>query len=159
MTSFADIAQPFVDMAHKIVWCNVATVDKKGRPRSRILHPLWEYDGTELVGWIMTGQTPIKVAHLQASAHVSCNYWTPEHDTCLAECHAQWVDDDQVKAQVWDKFLNGPAPVGYDPSMIPGWENSQSPGFAVLKMLPWRLRVMPAAAMLTGEGTQVWQNK
>lgn len=41
--------------------------------------------------------------------------------------------------------------------MIPGWDDSESPGFAGLKLEPWRLRVMPGAAMLSGEGILVWQ--
>ncbi len=157
MATFEEIAEPFVEMAHKIVWASVATVDKQGRPRSRILHPIWELDDNGLVGWIATGQTPIKLAHLTVSPYVSCNYWTPQHDTCMAECAAAWVEDAAIKAQVWDKFVNAPEPVGYDPAMIPGWENAESPGFAVLKLDPWRLRVMPAAAMLTGEGTLSWR--
>ncbi len=157
MASFAEVAGPFVEMAHKIVWCSVATVDKQGRPRSRILHPIWELDDQGLVGWIATGPTPVKLAHLQASPYVSCNYWTPAHDTCMAECAAGWVDDAATKAAVWDKFVSAPEPVGYDPAMIPGWDNAQSPGFGVLKLDPWRLRVMPAAAMVTGEGTISWR--
>ena len=157
MTTLAEIGQPFVDMAHQIVWCTVATVDKQGRPRSRVLHPIWEFDGAHLVGWIATGATPIKVSHLQASPYVSCNYWSPQQDTCMAECSAQWVEDASTKAAVWEKFVNGPEPVGYDPAMIPGWENATSASFAALKLTPWRVRVMPAAAMLTGEGTLLWQ--
>ena len=45
MTELEDVAPAFVEMAHRIVWCSVATVDHQGRPRSRILHPLWEWDG------------------------------------------------------------------------------------------------------------------
>jgi len=157
MASLNEIAQPFLEMAHKIVWCAVATVDAQGRPRTRVLHPIWEIVDDELVGWIMTGATPVKVAHLRASPFVSCNYWTPQQDTCLAECAAQWVDDLETKKAVWDKFANGPEPVGYDPSMIPGWESAESETFSVLRLDPWRLRVMPGAAMLTGEGTLVWQ--
>ena len=156
MASLSEIAQPFVDMAHQIVWCNVATVDKKGRPRSRILHPIWDYDGDNLTGWIATGATPIKLAHLEQSPYVSCNYWTPAHDTCMAECAAEWVGDAETKAYVWDRLAKGPEPVGYDPAMIPGWESSESETFAALKLTPWRVRVMPAAAMLTGEGTLLW---
>lgn len=157
MATLNEIAQPFVDMAHQIVWCTVATVDKQGRPRSRVLHPIWELVDGVPVGWIATGATATKVAHLNASAYVSCNYWTPAQDTCVAECAASWVEDAAGKAAVWDKLANGPAPVGYDPAMIPGWENSESPTFAALKLEPWRIRVMPAAAMMTGEGTLVWQ--
>ena len=42
MAGFSETASAFVKMAHEIVWCNVATIDKKGRPRSRVLHPIWE---------------------------------------------------------------------------------------------------------------------
>lgn len=157
MATLGEITEPFITMAHKIVWCAVATTDKQGRPRTRILHPIWEEVDGKPLGWIATGATPVKVAHLAHSPYVSCNYWTPEHDTCLAECAATWVDDQATKTSVWDKFVNGPAPVGYDPAMIPGWDNAESPGFSVLKLDPWRIRVMPAAAMLTGEGTLVWQ--
>ena len=40
----------------------VATVDPDNRPRSRVLHPIWEWDGEELVGWVATAPTPLKVA-------------------------------------------------------------------------------------------------
>ena len=159
MTAFNEIAPAFVEMAHSIVWCTAATVDTKGRPRSRVLHPIWEWNDDDLTGWIMTGPTPIKLAHLEASPHLSCNYWTQSHDTCVAECRAQWANDGVTKQMVWDLFANGPAPVGYDPSIIPGWDNPESPGFAVLKLDPWRLRVMPGAVMMEGkaEMLQTWR--
>ncbi|TNF90056.1 MAG: pyridoxamine 5'-phosphate oxidase family protein, partial [Gammaproteobacteria bacterium] len=51
-----------------------------------------------------------------------------------------------------------PEPVGYDPSIIPGWENAASESFAVLKLDPWRLRVMPGSVLLAGEGeVLVWE--
>ena len=156
MTTLTEITQPFIAMAHKIVWCTVATVDRDGRPRSRVLHPIWEEVDGAPVGWVATGPTPTKVAHLANSPYVSCNYWSPQQDTCVAECAAAWVEDAATKAAVWDKFVNGPAPVGYDPAMIPGWEDAGSPGFAALRLEPWRIRVMPGEAMLTGEGTLIW---
>ena len=85
MTTLNEIAPAFIDMAHRIVWCSAATVDAKGRPRARVLHPIWQWDGAELTGWIATGPTPIKRAHLAASPHLSCNYWSPNQDTCVAE--------------------------------------------------------------------------
>ena len=159
MAELTEIGPAFLELAHRIVWCTVATVDAAGRPRSRILHPVWEFDGTRVTGWIATGPTATKLANLKASPFVSCNYWTPQQDTCVAECAASWVTDDAGKAAVWDRLKNAPAPVGYDPAMIPGWESSESPGFAGLKLEPWRLRVMPGSAMLDGQGTLVWQQK
>jgi len=153
MSEFNETAKAFVQMAHEIVWCSVATIDKKGRPRSRVLHPIWELKGEDLIGWIATGPTPIKKAHLNVSAYVSCNYWASNQDTCVAECHASWVEDLEGKKNIWDKFVNGPAPVGYDPSIIPGWESAGSENFAGLRLDPWRLRVMPGSVMMSGSGT------
>ncbi len=147
-----DIAPAFVDMAHEIVWCSVATVDTAGRPRTRVLHPIWEWDGRELVGWIGTGPTPTKRAHLNVTPNVSLSYWAPSQDTCQAECRADWVFEDNERTRIWELFKNAPAPVGYDPAMIPSWEGPTSPSFAALKLTPWRLRVFPGSVLLTGTG-------
>lgn len=152
MNTLVETAPAFVEMAHRIVWCTAATVDREGRPRSRILHPLWQWDGTTLVGWIATGPTPIKRAHLAAHPYLSCNYWTPTHDTCVAECRASWASDDTTRTRIWNAFKTAPAPVGYDPAIIPGWDGPESPSYAVLKLEPWRLRVMPGTVMLRQEG-------
>lgn len=153
MTPLGEIAPAFVGMAHAIVWASVATVDSDGRPRSRVLHPIWTWDGTDLIGWIATVPTPVKRAHLDAHPEVSLNYWTPSHDTCSAECHAQWYLDDDTRRTVWDMFANGPEPVGYDPRIIPQWSDGPtSEQFAVLRLTPYRLRVMPGVVMTKGEG-------
>ena len=158
MSDLAKVGPAFLDMAHQIVWCTAATVDASGRPRSRVLHPIWEWDGNALTGWIATGPTPIKRAHLDAHPYVSCNYWAPSQDTCVAECDAEWCFDMPTRERIWDLFANGPEPVGYDPSIIPGWENAASEAFAVLKLDPWRLRVMPGSVLLAGEGdVLVWE--
>ena len=150
MTDLTVIAPAFVKMAHEIVWCSAATVDAKGRPRSRVLHPIWQWEHGALTGWIATGPTPIKRAHLEASPYLSCNYWAPTQDTCMAECRAEWAFDDATRRMVWDLFANAPAPVGYDPAIIPGWDDASSPTFAALKLDPWRLRVMPGTALMDG---------
>ena len=56
VASFGEIEQEFMDRVSSIVWCSVATVDRKGRPRSRILHPICE----GATGWIATGRNPFK---------------------------------------------------------------------------------------------------
>ena len=159
MTGLTKIAPAFVEMAHRIVWCSAATVDRRGRPRSRILHPLWHWDGQALTGVIATSPTPTKRAHLEQSPHVSLCYWAPSQDTCLAECRASLVLDDAIRMQVWNAFKQAPGPVGYDPAIIPPWKGGPtSPAFAVLKVEPWRLRVMPGSVMLGGGGeTLVWR--
>jgi hypothetical protein len=150
--SLQEVAPAFVEMAHLIVWCSVATVDRQGRPRSRILHPIWDWDGNDLVGWIATGPTPLKRAHLERSPYVSCNYWNETHDTAAAECRAEWCFDDETRIAIWDKFKTAPAPVGYDPAIVPVWTSPTADTFAVLKLEPWRLRVFPGSVLLTGQG-------
>jgi len=146
----AQVAPAFVEMAHRIVWCSAATVDTSGRPRTRILHPIWEWDGAQLTGWVGTGPTPAKRAHLAAHPYASCNYWSPNHDTCLAECAAELVFDEAVRTDVWNRFVHAPEPVGYDPSILPQWNSPIGDEFVALKLAPWRLRVMPGEVMMQG---------
>ncbi len=153
MNELASVAPAFVEMAHRIVWCNVATVDGRGRPRSRILHPIWQWDGERLVGWVGTSPTPVKRAHLEANPHVSVSYWAPSHDTCSAECRATLLLDDETRIMVWELFRNGPPPVGYDPGIVPTWGSSTSESFAALRLDPWRLRVFPGTVLLGQGGT------
>ena len=153
VTPLNRIAPSFVTMAHSIVWASVATVDADSKPRTRILHPYWEWDGTDLFGWVATVPSPIKRAHLAVHPDVSVSYWTTTHDTCSAECLVEWYSDDDTRASVWQKFATAPPPVGYDPSIIPFWKDGPtSDQFAVLRLAPYRLRVMPGAVMTEGAG-------
>ena len=154
MPPLAEVAPAFVEMAHTIVWTAVATADPDGRPRSRVLHPFWRWDGEDLVGWVATGPTPVKRAGLETSPFVSCTYWAPSHDTCTADCEATWHFDEETRRMVWETFAGSPPPLGYDPSMIPGWDGPMSPGFAALRLTPYRIRVMPGSVLL-GQGGEV----
>jgi hypothetical protein len=158
MNSLTDVAPAFVEMAHRIVWCSAATVDAQGRPRSRILHPIWQWDGGRLVGWIGTSPTRTKRAHLQASPYISLNYWAPSHDTCVAECRASWAFDAETRTTVWELFRSAPSPLGYDPAIIPSWTSPTAEAFAALRLEPWHLRVFPGS-VLRGQGGPVltWQ--
>jgi hypothetical protein len=153
MAELSKVAPAFLEMAHRIVWCSVATINSENRPMSRVLHPIWEWDGDELVGWIATGPTPIKRAHLANSPYVSLNYWTPSQDTCTADCRATWMFDKETRTKIWNLLLHTPPPVGYDPKLIPAWTSPDVDAFAVLKLEPWRLRVFPGTVLLqqTGE--------
>ena len=139
-------------MAHRIVWCTTATVDPSGAPRTRVLHPIWEFDGDTLTGWIATSPASPKAVDLAHEPRVSITYWAPDHDTCTADCDTVWETDAADRAAGWQRFASGPAPVGYDPSIIPGWASPDSPGFGILRLEPVRLRVMPGSLMMAGVG-------
>ncbi len=154
MNELQQVAPAFIEMAHQIVWCSAATVDQKGRLRSRILHPIWQWDGAALTGWIATATTPLKRAHLKHSPYISLNFWQPNQDSCAAECQASWAFEKETRARIWNLFLTTPEPVGYDPAIVPAWDSPESEAFAVLRLTPWRLRVFPGSVLL-GQGGMV----
>jgi hypothetical protein len=133
------VQKEFLDRAHRIVWCSVATVGPDHRPRTRILHPIWElYD--ELTGWIVTRATPVKVRHLAHSPYVSCSYWEPGHEVAVADCDAEWVTDAVTRQRVWELYRDAPAPLGYDFwSVFPDGPSGESP--SLLRLTPYRLRL------------------
>jgi hypothetical protein len=149
----SDVAPAFVSMAHSVVWCTVATVGADGRPRTRVLHPIWEWDGERLEGWIATSPQSPKAADLAANPHVSLTYWAPSQDTCTADCDAVWTNDEASRRAGWERFATGPAPVGYDPAIIPGWSSPDAAGFGILHLRPSWLRVMPGSVLMTGQGS------
>jgi hypothetical protein len=145
----------FTEVAHRIVWCTVATVDRRNRPRSRVLHPYWEIAGGELTGWITTRPTPLKVAHLAHSPFASCSYWDATQDVAVAECRAEWVVDVAVKEHAWDLFRAAAEPLGHDPYAI--WpEGPDDPGAGVLRLTPWRLRVAGMETLLGRSPALTW---
>ena len=153
MESLPTVAPAFVEMAHRIVWCTVATVDPDGRPWTRVLHPVWEWDGTRLTGWIATDPTSPKRAHLDAHPEVALTYWDPSQDTCSARCAASWELGAEEKRAGWDRFVRAPAPVGYDPRLIPQWTAPDVDRFGILRLEPQWLRVLPGSLMTSGSGT------
>jgi general stress protein 26 len=145
----------FVAVAHRIVWCTVATVDRRNRPRSRILHPFWQHGADGLVGWITTRPTALKVAHLVHSPYVSCSYWDATHDVAVAECRAEWVDDVETKAHAWELFRAADEPLGHDPYTI--WpDGPENPDAGVLRLRPWRIRVAGMETLLGRAPALTW---
>ncbi|MFN0090939.1 MAG: pyridoxamine 5'-phosphate oxidase family protein [Acidimicrobiales bacterium] len=152
MTALSVAAPAFVEMAHRIVWCTAATVDARGRPATRVLHPIWEWDGATLNGWVATSPQSPKAEHLAATPYLSLTYWSPDQDTCTADCTTDWDAKPEARRALWDRFANAPAPLGYDPSIIPGWTSPDADSFGALRLTAWRLRVMPGTLLTAGAG-------
>jgi hypothetical protein len=152
----------------------VATVGPDNRPRSRILHPIWELSDDELTGWIVTRATPVKVRHLAYSPYVSCSYWEPGHEVAVADCAAQWVTDTATRQRVWELYRNAPPPLGYDfwsvfpdgPSPVMGSSspmtrrdgvaasNTESP--SLLRLTPYRLRLADVETLSGRKTASAW---
>lgn len=152
MASLHTVAPAFVEMAHRLVWSVAATVDERGRPRTRVLHPIWEWAGERLTGWVATSPLSPKRRHLADHPYMSFTYWAPSQDTCTADVEVAWLEDPDDLEEVWNRFAAGPQPVGYEPSIIPGWDSPEAEAFGALRLDPYRLRVMPGSVLLAGEG-------
>lgn len=154
VSSFSEIEQTFYDRVKRIVWATVTTVDEKGRPRARMLHPIWETIDGKPVGWIATGRQSFKEKHIAGNPYVSLSYWDPQHEQIYAECKAEWVDDMDEKKRIWDLFMNTPEPLGYDLNNFwPGGVNDET--YGLLKLTPWRLEVSSIGDMMQGKPPQV----
>lgn len=154
VSSFEEIQEEFNQRVNRIVWCTVATVDLKGRPRSRILHPIWEGS----TGWIATGRNSHKAKHLAKNPFVSLSYWDQQHQQIYAECRASWDDSMETKQRLYDMYLNAPAPLGYDLKMI--WPKGiEDPGLGMMKLEPWRIELSSLGDMMTGKPALVWHAK
>lgn len=151
MHPLATIAPEFIRLAHSIVWATAATVTRAGAPRTRILHPIWEWDGERLTGWVATSPLSPKADDLDHRAEISFTYWRPNHDTCGADCLISWEDEEGERAG-WERLARADPPVGYDPSIIPAWTSPDVEAFGVLRLEPYRLRTMPGTVMISGEG-------
>lgn len=154
--SFAAYAEEFLHYTGQIVWCTATTVDAKGRPRSRILHPIWQVIDDRPVGWIVTGKTPVKTGHLAANPHLACSYWSPEQHTVMIDCLANWVEDAATKRHVFDLFITTPPPLGYDLRVF-GASGPESPTFTPLRLDPWRVQMTRFAGWIGDRTPRIWR--
>jgi general stress protein 26 len=112
--NFADIEPEFIERVHRMVWCSLATVGPDNRPRSRVLHTMWQGN----IGWLLTRRQTFKTQHLAHNPYVSLAYIADILKPVYAECRAEWVDDPGEKQRRWDWFKNTPPPLGYDPAIL-----------------------------------------
>jgi hypothetical protein len=150
---FSEIEEEFINRVHTMVWCNVATVDSRQRPRSRILHPIWEGS----TGWVTTHRNSYKHTHLAHNPYVSLAYIMEVMKPVYVDCTAAWVDDIEQKRRVWELFKNAPPPLGFDPAhdfVSPDHEN-----FGLLKLTPWRIALVSFPAESHYAGQRIWRSK
>ena len=151
MESLEIVAPAFVDMAHRIVWATAATVDTAGNPATRILHPVWEWNGSTLTGWIATSPNSLKARHLAVLPRLSLTYWHPSHDTCTARCRTMWETSDDERSRL-EAIRRGTIAGRLRPRHRAGWDSPVSPNFGILPVEPTALRVMDGSRMVGGPG-------
>jgi general stress protein 26 len=147
---FAEIEPAFRERVDRMVWCSVATVDTRGRPSTRLLHPIWE----GRTCWIGTHRNSSKRLHLARNPHVSLAYVSDVVHPVYVEAVATWEDDQEIRQHVWDLFLNTPEPLGYDPAV--SFISVDHENFGVLRIDPWKITL----ATLAGDPwQQIWRKK
>lgn len=151
IANFADMEAEFIARVHSMVWCSVATVDGKGRPRSRILHPIWEGK----TGWIGTHRNSYKSHHIDRNPYISLAYVRDVMQPVYIDCTAVWESDLDVKKRVWDLFKNTPEPLGYDPAH--DFIRYDHENYGLLNLTPWRIDLVTFPAPSFAEGTKVWR--
>ncbi len=149
-TSLEEIAPRFRDTAHAIGMAVAATVDAAGRPRTRVVQPVWEWSGGELTGWMTTVATAPKVADVQRLPVLSLTYWNPAQDTATADCAVEVLGDAAERAAAWARVATAPGAARFDPSSH--WSGPDDPTFGVLRLRPTALQVMEGTLMTAGEG-------
>ena len=135
VAQFEDIQIEFMQRIQQAVYCNVATVDLKGRPRSRVMHVIW--DGP--IGWIITWPGSHKAKHLANNSYVSLAYVNNPKKPVYVECTAEWVDDISEQRRIWELHRTTPPPLGFDPA--PHYGTIAHQYFGLLRFTPWRIEL------------------
>jgi general stress protein 26 len=150
---FSEIEAEFIQRVHNMVWCNVATIDSQQRPRSRLLHPIWEGS----TGWIATHRNSHKSKHLEHNPYVSLAYITDVMKPVYVDCTATWVEELAQKQRIWDLFKNAPSPLGFDPAL--DFVSPDHEKFGLLKLTPWRIALVTFPAASHEVGQRIWHRK
>ncbi|HEX6555185.1 MAG TPA: pyridoxamine 5'-phosphate oxidase family protein [Ktedonobacteraceae bacterium] len=147
ISSFSAIETEFIYCLHRVVWCNLATIDTRNRPRLRILHPIREGS----ISWIGTRPQTLKAKYLAHNPYVSLACTADKADPIYIDCKAEWIDDTQQKLRIWDTFKNALSSLGYDAATI--YKGADYPAFGLLKLTPWRIELAKLPAE-SESGTQ-----
>jgi general stress protein 26 len=134
-STFDEIQPEFKERVRKAVYASMATVDRNNRPRSRIVHPIW--DGP--VGWVISWPESHKAKHLKVNPYVSLAYIADHEKPVYVDCVAQWIDEPAEKRRIWELVKFTPPPIGFDPDRF--FDGVEDPYFGLLKLAPWRIEL------------------
>jgi hypothetical protein len=148
VATFAEIEPEFIARAHRMVWCDMATVGPDGRPRTRIVHPVWR-DGT---AWITSLRVGPKADDIDRGPYVSLAYVSDPMRPAYAECTAAWADDPGTRREIWEWIASIPEPLGYNAEAMFG--SYDFPNLTLLRLTPWKIRLSVAGDLAA---LRVWE--
>ncbi len=132
--------------------CTMATIDRKGRTRVRMVNVVWE----NMIAYLVTWANSLKTKHVIAHPYLSLCYWDPTHQQVYADCSVEVIRDLDEKRRIFKLTQETPPPVGYDPSPY-FRDGPNDPNCVVLKMKPWRMELFELANLEDG-ANQFWMD-
>lgn len=153
VTSFDEIGEEFARRTRRIIWCTMATVNREGKPRSRILHPIWEGS----TGWIATGRYSPKADDIGHNPFVALCFWDQQQEQVYVDARAEWEEDSEERERIWRLFGTLEPPLGYDLGAF--WGSPQDPDYGLLKLTPWRIELFSLSDIFRGQQPDVWVPK
>ena len=152
MGTVSEISEPGISLLARAVatsmYATLGTVDKRGRARNRIVHPLWHNN----TGWITTWRDTPKVLHLAGSPFVSLAYIADLVSPIAVDCTAEWVDDEDTRRWFWEWAKTVATGAGYDPASTYAIDSRNS---GLLRLTPFRTILMDRE----GAEVEIWQNE
>jgi general stress protein 26 len=149
VTSFDEIAAEFRRRIEQTTWCTMTTIDRQGRPRNRLVHPVWE----EPTGWLATGRNTFKAKHLAGNPWVSLAFWDQQQEQVYVDCRATWVDDMDQKHRLWDLYSRKPEGYG----LRGFWKGPDDPEYGLLRLDPWRVELWSVKGLFSRTPPKVWR--
>ncbi|GGQ28419.1 pyridoxamine 5'-phosphate oxidase family protein [Streptomyces roseolilacinus] len=139
VSGFSEIQDAFLAHVRDTEYATMITVDRRNRPRARVLLPVGEVIDGEPVGWLASYPAPVKSAHLAGNPHTTCAYWSPRQNAVFVDSVPTWAADEGSRVHAWEVYeRGGPPGMGHDPSPYP----PGGPGYHVLRIEPWRIRLV-----------------
>jgi general stress protein 26 len=127
------------------VWCALATANKNGEPRVRMVHPTWEGD----VLWVATGPETPKAKQLENNPWVDVQWQVspPSFIHIMARGRAEICRDAATKLHAWDAL-------DYDlKDFFP--EGPEDPNYIAVRIKPTRVEL---SEMFGSLNKKVWRS-
>jgi hypothetical protein len=138
-TDFDALVSEFHRRVAKTIWCTLATVDTRGRARTRVVHPVW--DGP--AGWLGARAGTPKLAHIAAHPDVSLLYWDPDHEQVTIDARATVEPSPVARSDAWAALQAPAPPYGFDPAPIwPGGPDGDD--FVAIRLVARRVELFGA---------------
>lgn len=126
------------------VWCALATTNRKGQPRVRLVHPTWEGD----VLWVATGPATPKAKQLENNPWVDVQFQVapPTFLHIMVRGRAEICRDAATKQHAWDV-------IDYDlKDFFSG--GPEDPNYVAVKIVPTRVEL---SEMFGSTNKRVWR--